>query len=203
MLLLLGLQNPIALIAFLFALVMAVTVHEFAHAFVADRLGDPTPKTAGRVTLNPLAHLDPIGSLMLLIAGFGWGKPVPIQPRFFSRPALDELLVALAGPASNLIQAVIAGVLARQLIVYGELIPALLELVVQVNILLMLFNLLPVPPLDGSKFLQIVIGETAFRSLEAASLPLIIGLFLILQTTPLGVMLNTAAAQLTAWILGV
>lgn len=203
MLLLNGLQDPIAFVIFLLALVGAVTVHEFAHAFVADRLGDPTARHAGRITLNPLAHLDPMGSIMLLIAGFGWGKPVPIQPRNFSSPAIDELLVALAGPGSNLIQAIVLGALARSLALSQPELASLLVLGIELNIILMLFNLLPVPPLDGSKLLRPFLGEEAFRTLESLSLPLVIGLFLILQTTSLGVMLSEAAQQLTTWILGV
>lgn len=203
MLLLQGLQDPLAFVVFVLALVSAVTIHEFAHAFVADRLGDPTPRHAGRVTLNPLAHLDLMGSLMLLVAGFGWGKPVPIQPRNFTTPALDELLVALAGPASNIIQAFIAGGLARLVADTQPFLASLLIVAVELNVLLMLFNLLPVPPLDGSKILRPILGEEAFRSLEALSLPLIIALFLLLQTTQLGVMLSLAATRFSAWILGV
>ncbi|MBU3935605.1 site-2 protease family protein, partial [Patescibacteria group bacterium] len=86
-------------------LIIAITIHEFSHAFTADQLGDPTPRSLGRLSLNPLVHLDPLGTLMLFIAHFGWGKPIPIDPYNFKNPKRDELLVALSGPASNLILA--------------------------------------------------------------------------------------------------
>ena len=202
MLLLNGFLHPIEFLVFILALVSAVTVHEFMHAFVADRLGDPTARMAKRLTLNPLAHLDPLGSIMLLVAGFGWGKPVPINPQYFVRPAVDELLVALAGPASNLVQAILAGRLARALFVTSPDIASVLALVVQLNIFLMLFNLIPIPPLDGSKVLRVVLGEETYRNLERLSFPLLIGLFVLLQTSSLGTMLSGAANALTQRILG-
>lgn len=202
MLLLNGLQHPIEFIAFLLALIAAVTVHEFMHAFVADRLGDPTPRMAGRLTPNPLAHLDPLGSIMLLIAGFGWGKPVPINSQNFTNPVTDELLVALAGPASNLLQAVVAGYLAQTIAVSAPVLASVCVLVVQLNIFLMLFNLIPIPPLDGSKVLRLILDETTFRMLELSSMPLIIGLFILIQVTPHGTLLSSTANQLTTWLLG-
>ena len=202
MLLLNGLSHPIEFIAFLLVLIAAVTVHEFMHAAVADRLGDPTPRMAGRLTLNPLAHLDPIGSLMLLVAGFGWGKPVPINTQYFAHPATDELLVALAGPASNLVQAAIAGYLVRVLAGPAPILASVFVLIVQLNVFLMLFNLIPIPPLDGSKLFRLILDETTFRMLEASSLPLIIGLFVLIQATPLGTILSMTADKLTQWLLG-
>lgn len=201
MLLLNGLQHPIEFIAFLIALIAAVTVHEFMHAFVADRLGDPTPRMAGRLTPNPLAHLDPLGSIMLLIAGFGWGKPVPINSQNFTNPVTDELLVALAGPASNLVQAVIAGYLARTFAVSAPVLASVCVLVVQLNVFLMLFNLIPIPPLDGSKALRLILDETTFRMLELSSMPLIIGLFVLIQVTPLGTLITSTASKITTWLL--
>jgi Zn-dependent protease len=202
MLLLNGLQHPIEFIAFLFALVAAVTVHEFMHAFVADRLGDPTPRMAGRLTPNPLVHLDPLGSIMLLLAGFGWGKPVMINPRNFANPIIDELLVALAGPASNLVQAVIAGYLARTFAFSAPILASVCVLIVQLNVFLMLFNLIPIPPLDGSKVLRLILDETTFRMLELSSMPLLIGLFVLIQATPLGTLLTSTSNHLTTWLLG-
>lgn len=133
----------------LLALAIAITVHEFSHAFVADKLGDPTPRSYGRVSLNPLRHLDPIGTIMIFFARFGWGKPVPIDPYNLKNPRRDELLISLAGPASNLILALIISLLIRLLSLY--LVP--LYFLVAINISLALFNLLPIPPLDGSKIL--------------------------------------------------
>jgi len=143
--------DPLSFIIYLVSIVIAITIHEFSHAWVADKLGDPTPRLAGRLTLNPLAHLDPIGTLALLIARFGWGKPVPIDPYNLASPKKDEALISLAGPASNLILAVILSLILRfspiPLPVY------LFFIIIVLNISLALFNLLPIPPLDGSKIL--------------------------------------------------
>ena len=127
------------------ALIISLTVHEFAHALTADRLGDPTPRSFGRLSLNPLRHLDPLGTIMLLIARFGWGRPVPIDPYNFRSPRRDELLVALSGPASNFLLAILTSF-------FSSYSPILYILVV-VNLSLAIFNLLPLPPLDGSKIL--------------------------------------------------
>src|SRR3990172_11954241 len=98
-------NNPLSFVFWLLGLTVAITVHEFAHAYAAERLGDPTPRLMGRLTLNPLAHLDPLGTLMLLIARFGWGKPVQFDPFNLRHPRRDSALISLAGPASNLIMA--------------------------------------------------------------------------------------------------
>ncbi|MBI4032612.1 site-2 protease family protein [Candidatus Berkelbacteria bacterium] len=189
--------DPIAVLAFASALVIGISVHEFAHAFVADKLGDPTARHQGRVTLNPLAHLDPLGSVMLFIAGFGWGRPVPVNPRNFERPALDELLVALAGPVSNFLTAAVLGLLYQLTGGLSEVWSVLLLLVIQINLFLMVFNLIPIPPLDGSKLFRVFLGEAAFRALEALSLPLIIGLLILLRSTPLGETLSSLVETLT------
>lgn len=193
-------DNPIALLSFALSLIIGLTIHEFAHAFIAEKLGDPTAKYQGRVTLNPLAHLDPFGSIMLLIAGFGWGKPVPVNPQYFSRPAIDELLVALAGPASNLIMASVLGI-----IVQFNPIPVINELLVPVvfiNVMLAVFNLIPIPPLDGSKMLRPFVSETTFRQFEMLSLPAIILLVIALRTTELGNIVFGTASNLAAFFLG-
>ncbi len=201
MLLLTALSDPIAFAVFLISLVSALTFHEFFHAVVADQLGDPTPRSAGRVSLNPLAHLDAMGSLSMLLLGFGWGKPVPINPRRFQHPVTDELLVALAGPAANLILALCAGAIVR-LFPQAVLIAGLATIWAYMNISLMVFNLLPIPPLDGSKALRPLIGEEAFLQLERLALPLLIGVVIALQTTPLGTLLGDLASTLTAKIVG-
>ncbi|MFA5828307.1 MAG: site-2 protease family protein [Candidatus Shapirobacteria bacterium] len=144
------------------ALIIAITIHEFSHAFMADRLGDPTPRSHGRLSLNPLNHLDPIGTLMMLVAHFGWGKPVPIDAYNFSHPKRDEMLVALAGPASNLI---LASILA---IVYNATGSSVVYIIALINIYLAIFNLLPVPPLDGSKiFLNLLPQDKSVEWQEA------------------------------------
>ncbi|MGI6103294.1 MAG: site-2 protease family protein [Patescibacteria group bacterium] len=194
-------SNPIAILLFVVALMIALTVHEFAHAWVALLLGDPTAKYHGRVTLNPLAHLDPIGTLLLFVAGFGWGKPVPVNPQYFARPALDELLVALAGPASNFLLATILG-LAYQLLGDQPILGLVLILTMQINLFLMLFNLLPVPPLDGSKIIRVLFGEEAYELAQQSSLILIIALLVALRSTPLGTLLTETAQTLTRFLTG-
>lgn len=148
------------MIAVIFSLLIAVAVHECSHAFVADRLGDPTARVAGRVTLNPLAHIDVFGALFLFLVGFGWGKPVPVNTRFFSRPVLYESLVSLAGPLSNfLFCLLVAGVLHFSRDVLPHQAFRFLMTVFDMNLGLCLFNLFPFPPLDGSKFFRILVPK--------------------------------------------
>lgn len=143
-------------------LIVAFTIHEFAHAWTATQFGDETPRQYGRLTLNPLAHLDPLGSLLLLVVGFGWAKPVPVNPYVLQRRSSSALMwVSLAGPLSNLLMAVLAAVpfqvgllsqynsgpLNRFLPSPGEIGIIFIE----INLLLMLFNLIPLAPLDGEK----------------------------------------------------
>lgn len=155
-----GLDLP-TLINRVIILVIAFTVHEYMHAFVAYKFGDWTAKNAGRLTLNPLVHLDPLGSIMLLFAGFGWAKPVPVNPYVIRQkhPA-GLMLVSLAGPLSNLVLAAVGGGIIRLLVVvrYTWMAPEwlvnfLLEFIV-INIMLFLFNMIPVAPLDGDKILE-------------------------------------------------
>jgi len=139
-------------------IIIGLSFHEFAHAFVAYRCGDPTPKLQNRVTINPAAHIDPIGFIALLFIGFGWGKPVMINPNNFRKPRRDELLVALAGVTLNLILAFLFMVLLWLLYKYaigfmlsdlGMILQDILISIIFINIVLMVFNLLPIPPLDG------------------------------------------------------
>lgn len=145
------------------AILVAVTIHEYAHAYVATVLGDPTPKAHGRLTLNPLGHLDLIGTLLLLIAGFGWAKPVPVNPRNFPDWRTGTLLVAAAGPLANVTALFVLGLPVKLDVRLppgwtGELWEALLW----INAVLAVFNLLPIPPLDGSWVLGAVLrGEPA------------------------------------------
>lgn len=145
------LNNPIIFFVWALSLIIAVTIHEFAHAFTADKLGDPTPSLQGRVTLNPIAHLDPVGTIMLVLFRFGWGKPVPFDPFNLKHPKRDSALIALAGPASNLILATLLSLTAK---LTGSPILTLISApLIIMNVNLAIFNLLPVPPLDGSKIL--------------------------------------------------
>lgn len=132
------------------ALVISVTIHEFSHALVADRLGDPTPRSHGRLTLNPLAHLDPIGTIALLLFRIGWGRPVPIDPFNFRNPNRDAALVSLAGPGSNMILAIVLSILIRFPVFQIPLLITFLYTLIIISVGLAIFNLIPVPPLDGS-----------------------------------------------------
>lgn len=146
------LANPIIFLLYFGILIICITVHEFAHALVADRLGDPTPRLDGRITLNPLAHLDLLGTIMLVLFRFGWGKPVVFDPYNLRNPRRDSALIALAGPASNLLLATIISVLLR-VINPGEPINSLAVALVTLNVVLAIFNLIPIHPLDGGKIL--------------------------------------------------
>lgn len=145
-------SNPLALIYWLIAFGISLSVHEAAHAWMADRLGDPTARLAGRLTLNPLAHLDPIGTLMLLFAHFGWGKPVPIDAYNLRQPRRDSGLISLAGPAANFILAILLSLILHLSYVF-PFIALLLTPIIYLNISWGVFNLLPVHPLDGSHVL--------------------------------------------------
>jgi Zn-dependent protease len=131
-------------------LLFALVFHEFSHAWVANKLGDPTARYSGRLTLNPLAHLDPFGTLMILFVGFGWAKPVPVDTRYLSNPRVDMMKIAFAGPAANLFLAFIGGIIIRSGFVGGS-IAMMIFLFTQINIMLAVFNMIPIPPLDGSQ----------------------------------------------------
>lgn len=156
--------NPIAGLFFLLSIVTAVTVHEFAHAKSADMLGDPTPATLGRVTLDPRAHLDLMGSILFLLIGFGWGKPVPFDPYNLDNPKRDAAIIALAGPGSNFIMAGISsGILymftliePNAWILIGQ---GFLQTFIWINLVLGIFNLLPFAPLDGFKIVGGILSD--------------------------------------------
>lgn len=148
-------SNPVEFIIVAVLLVIAISVHEFSHAAAADRLGDPTPRLAGRLTVDPRAHLDPIGTLLIFIAGFGWGKPVPFDPFNLRDPKRDSAIISFAGPLSNLVMAVAASLLFRFLdavpVIFPSIIGSILFQFIYFNVLLAVFNLIPVHPLDGFK----------------------------------------------------
>lgn len=174
--------DPSTLFARIFVLLTAFSVHEFAHAFTANYFGDDTPRLNGRLTLNPLAHLDIIGSLMLVVAGFGWAKPVPINPYVLRRRSSSAVMwVSLAGPISNFLMAVLAaspfrlGLINVNVALYDAYargahlfptIPQLLWEFIFINLILMLFNLIPLAPLDGEKVLEFFLPPSLSRVFE-------------------------------------
>ena len=148
-------------------LLLALTLHEFSHGYIAYRLGDPTAKSLGRLTLNPLKHLDPLGTIAFFFIKFGWAKPVPVNPTFFRNPKKDMIWVALAGPVTNLMLAILSAILAKGLWLFAAQLPystpaeailvplnGMLIASVWINLVLCIFNFLPIPPLDGSRILM-------------------------------------------------
>ncbi len=144
-------QNPLFFLTWIISLLVAISFHEAAHAYTADRLGDPTPRLQGRLTLNPLAHLDPLGTLMLVLFRFGWGKPVHFDPQNLRNPRQDAAIISLAGPVSNLALATIASLITRFLL--PAYLAPLLYPFIFLNVGLAIFNLVPIHPLDGSKII--------------------------------------------------
>lgn len=174
-----------------FALVIfAIVVHEVAHGFIAYKCGDPTAKMSGRLTLNPLAHIDLFGTVLLpfmlvLMGGpsFGYAKPVPYNPNYLKDRRRDEILVALAGPASNILQAFLGALLLRLLnalaVAFGAALNPLVIFYIQINVSLAVFNMLPIPPLDGSKLLLYFLGEKnrqKFYAIEPYCMIAVVGL---------------------------
>ncbi|MCL0106716.1 site-2 protease family protein [Peptococcaceae bacterium] len=146
------------------AVVIALTFHEYAHAVVAYKLGDPTAKYSGRLTLNPIPHVDPIGMLMLFFVGLGWAKPVPVNPYNLNKPKRDMVLISLAGPLSNVILAIAFALLFGVFYAFGsQVLIDVVEKIIWINMVLAVFNMLPIPPLDGSKILAgILPGDSAW-----------------------------------------
>lgn len=171
-------QSPLVFVLYLFALLVAISVHEFSHAIVADKLGDPTPRVQGRVTLNPRAHIDLMGIVFLFMFGFGWGRPVQFDPYNLRNPRRDAALISVAGPISNFLLASLLAVLLRV-----TTVPYLI-IFIQLNVMLGVFNLLPIHPLDGFKIVGGLLPEEKAREwyqLERYGI-----LFLVLLILPIG-----------------
>ncbi len=211
--------TPQELIAMAIILLVAFPVHELAHAFTANAFGDETPRNSGRLTINPLKHLDPIGTLMLIITqGFGWAKPVPINPYALQRRSPAAVMwVSLAGPLSNLVMAIIAAIPFRLGLVHtfnpvnsaGYWVYNILINIIIINLVLMLFNLIPLPPLDGAKVLEYFLPPSWARSYESIQsygpiiLLAIIFLLPFLGINVLSYVLNPAISALLRILLGV
>lgn len=161
-------NNPLLIVPWLAALLIAITVHEFSHGFAAYLLGDTTAKQEGRLTLNPTAHLDLMGSLLLVLVGFGWAKPVPINPARVSKGNLGQFLVAFAGVSANITIAILCATILKLLIIFGGLdqlnfLVKFLAFLIYIDLALFVFNLLPIAPLDGYRVFE-SIAPKAFRA---------------------------------------
>ena len=181
-------DEPQLFVAFVIAVIVGFTLHEFSHAAVASLLGDQTARSQGRLTLNPIPHLDPLGSIAIILAGLGWARPVPVNPAALRNRRLGEVMVSLAGPAANFVVALVSVIALR--IVYPTTgltfdVPFSLKLLytlVAVNVLLGVFNLLPIPPLDGSTLLSIVLPpsrQNIVRFLDQYGIFLLFGLLIL------------------------
>jgi Zn-dependent protease len=158
-------NNPIEFIGIFLAFLIAITVHEVSHGYMADRLGDPTARVLGRLSFNPLVHLDLLGTLMILFAPFGWAKPVPFDPYNLKDPRRDSALISIAGPIANIVTAIIAAGILRLILPYiggvHGILAVFLEIIIMLNVNLAIFNLVPIFPLDGFHIVEGILPEDA------------------------------------------
>lgn len=181
-------------------IIFSLTIHEYSHALAADKLGDPTAKYFGRLSLNPKAHLDPIGTLMMFIAGFGWGKPVPFNPANLKNPKRDSALIAFAGPASNFGMAIVCAIL-FQVFKSAILIGSIFHLAVYYNLILCFFNLIPVHPLDGFKVIYGILPTNLAWQWEQAKPYGVMILIILILTKSTGILISPLVG-LTSKFLG-
>lgn len=199
-------DNALVSIYAIAVLILSASAHEYMHGWMANRLGDPTARLAGRLTVNPLAHMDPVGSVLLpallVFSGspfvFGYAKPVPFNPRYMKNPAIDGLKVGMAGPFANLVIAAVFGLLLRFIPNPGELAALMLDYVIIINLVLLVFNLVPIPPLDGSKIIYVLIPprwREKYMRLEA------FGFFAVILFLLLGIQYVWIVVSFLYWIL--
>ena len=182
-----SMQMVAGVLSSVFVVFCTLPIHEFAHALVADKLGDPTARRNGRLTLNPFAHLDLWGCLMIILVGFGYAKPVPVNMRNFKNPKAGMALVALAGPLSNLVMAIIFLILRWVFWTYGNsdftvIVTYFFYYAAFINVSLAVFNLLPIPPLDGSRIATALIPNETYYKIMQYERYIMIGLFVLLLT---------------------
>lgn len=174
--------------ASLFVVFCTLPFHEYAHALVATKLGDQTARLSGRLSLNPMRHIDPLGALMIVLVGFGYAKPVPVNPRNFKNPKVGMALTALAGPGANLLMAIVFLLLKNIILLFPTSNPIVLALAyffifaASINIGLAIFNLLPIPPLDGSRILQLIIPSKYYFKFLQYERYVVIVVFVLLLT---------------------
>lgn len=188
------------ILSVLFIVIFILPLHECAHGLIAVKLGDSTPKYDKRLTLNPLASIDPLGALALLLFGYGWAKPVQVNPRNFRNPKRDMAIVALAGPVSNLLAALVGALIFMPVSLYmpdnvvRDFLRAFLSSYVGVNVSLAVFNLIPIPPLDGSRIVSAFLSDRAMYSYYRYQNFLMMGFFLLVMSgmlsMPLGIAQN-------------
>ncbi|MFZ5432551.1 MAG: site-2 protease family protein [Calditrichota bacterium] len=208
-------ENTSRILTLIPGFLFGLTLHEFSHAWAATRLGDPTARRLGRLSLNPLAHLDLFGSLALIFIGFGWAKPVPVDPNYLRSPRRDMALIAAAGPVSNLLIAIVLAALARLALVgsnaiEGSVSTGILILVqaVWINIVLAIFNLIPLPPLDGSRVLAGIVPETwnhGYEQVERFGPMILFGVIILASVTGisiLGRIIMPVAEPVFRWFMG-
>ncbi len=180
-----GIEIITNLFAIAFVVFCTMPVHEFAHAFVATKLGDDTPRLSGRLNLNPMSHIDPLGAVMILLVGFGYAKPVPVNPRNFKNPKGGMALTALAGPAANILMAMVfmlfmnLTALASANILTSAVFQFFL-FAASINVGLAVFNLIPIPPLDGSRVLQLLIPNKYYYKFARYERYIILGVFVLI-----------------------
>ncbi len=183
-----SLNTVLNLLARVFVVFCTLPVHEYAHALVATKLGDDTPRLKGRLTLAPLAHIDPIGALMIFLVGFGYAKPVPVNPRRFKNPRGGMALTALAGPLSNIIMAFIFMLLCNTAsvlygvtgVLFADVAYSFFLFAAQINVSLAVFNLLPIPPLDGSRIANLIIPSKYYFKIMQYERYIILAVFALI-----------------------